>query len=165
MEPDPSEVIVISVTFDHFSEGVRLPGGLEISETSNGAVCIASDRQWRFRQGALLNRIPTSRPEYTSRRSFCERIRSPPFQNGNPLVQSMYHGRRVDQRSAIGVHRLGEKVINLASLDDSTRIHGVDPVREACHDAKVVGDQQNRQSSVAANGRQQFEQLRPNGHI
>ncbi len=59
----------------------------------------------------------------------------------------------------------GEDLLHRPLLDDLAAIHDADHVRDAPHDAEIVGDEQQAHAEPRANFRQQGQDLRLHGDV
>ena len=70
-----------------------------------------------------------------------------------------------EQCAGVGMFRRGEDLLHRPLLDDLAAVHDADHVRDAAHDAEIVGDEQQAHAEPAANLREQRQDLRLHGDV
>src|SRR6516225_3035368 len=70
-----------------------------------------------------------------------------------------------EQRLGVGMLWRAEHLLDWALLDNLAAIHDTDPVRDAAHDAEIMGDEQEAHAKPAPDLREQCEDLRLNGDV
>ena len=71
----------------------------------------------------------------------------------------------VEQRSGVGVLGGAKDVFDGPLLDEFSIQHNKDSIGEVCHDAKVVGDEENRHAELFPQVSQKVENLRLDGDV
>ncbi len=80
-------------------------------------------------------------------------------------ARSVERRQRADQALRIGMHGIGEQLVGGRLLDDAAGIHHRDAVAVLGDDAEIVADQHHRHAHLAADRREQLQDLRLDGGI
>ena len=123
-----------------------------------------------YRPGRPSGHRPRSPPGIsggTGIRSGCAAGRAGRPQSGRlasePRVADLRERSR--QRFRVGMSGLVEDRLGRTLLDDLTRVHDRDPVRDLDQDREVVGDEEHRESELSLETLQEVQHLRLHHHI
>ncbi len=115
----------------------------------------------RIRPSALVRGVSASRCEIAAWPGIDGRGRFS-FQNNGFLFHSRINIRRVgDQGLGIGMLRVVQDFIGLSDLDDASKIHDRDPVRNIARGRDIMGDEYHGAAMLADQFGQHVDDVRP----